>query len=426
MSGHHRARLSGPHAARRAWLLALILGGATSLASCKSRSDAPKGLPATRVLFIGNSYTYYNNLPRVLEALAASASPPERVETRAVTVGGARLKTHWDEGDALDALRDERWDHVVLQEQSMLGMLLVNGRHEVNDPERIFFPYARKFHDEARKRGAKTLLALTWSRRRTPEAQARLDHAFLTLGRELGATVTPMGPAWLAVRKHHPDIALYVDDGSHPAPAGTYLAACTLYATLFGRSPEGLTATVRGIATPDGKPEGPETTLISLPEPTARLLQKAAWQAVETLRARDGNVDAPPPRTLQPPLPAGESVRWDALPGTWSGELRLYSEEAARSPAKLRLELSRDDDAFEGTLRITFANGSAQDPFDVRVERSPDGRLRFTTPYGEEAPGEVRFEAVMTRDGRLVGTAAYEDPESLDRAFGTWSLRAER
>ncbi|NMO15279.1 SGNH/GDSL hydrolase family protein [Pyxidicoccus fallax] len=422
MSGPHRARHSG----HRAWLLALVLGWAACLTSCKSRTDAPAGPRATRVLFIGNSYTYYNNLPHVLEALAASASPSERVETRMVTVGGARLKNHWDDDDAVDALGEGGWNHVVLQEQSTLGTLIVDGRHEINDPERIYFPYARRFHSEVLRRGARPVLALTWSRRHAPEAQVRLNHAILGLGRELGATVAPMGLAWQQVREQHPDIPLYVDDGSHPAPAGTYLAACTLYATLFGRSPEGLTATVRGVPTPDGKPVGDETTLISIPEPTARVLQRAAWQAVETLRTQGANlVKAPPPRTL-PTLPTGATMRWEALPGTWSGELRLYPEEWGRAPAKMHLELSSDGDDYEGELRVTFTDGSKEGPFDVEAERSPSGILRFTTPYIEGAPGEVRFEAVMTPDGKLVGTAAYEEPKSLDRAFGSWRLEPAR
>lgn len=413
---------SPPRHSRRAVLLALAVGCAVLAASCKPRAEGPR---ATRVLFIGNSYTYYNNLPRVLEALAASASPPVRLETRAVTLGGARLQTHWEGGAALEALREGGWDYVVLQEQSTLGGLLVDGRPEVNDPERFFFPYARRFHAEARQRGAKTVLSLTWSRRQVPEAQARLDHAFLSLGREVGAAVAPMGPAWLTVREQHPDVSLYREDGSHPTPAGTYLAACTLYATLFGRSPEGLTATVRGIPTPDGMPRGGEAVLVSIPEPTARLLQQTAWKTVEALKARGDALEPLPPRAL-PALPPGASVRWDALAGVWTGELRFYPEALKQSPAALRLELSHRGDGYDGTLRVTFADGHGEGPFRVHAEKSPTGTLRFTAPFGEGDPGEVRYEAVMSADGRLVGTAAWEDAETLDRMFGAWRLEPSR
>lgn len=424
MSRVYRPESRGTGIARRALLVALAVGCAV-LTSCKPRGDAPGEPRATRVLFIGNSYTYYNNLPRVLEALAASGSPALRLETRAVTVGGARLQTHWDDEDAVDAIREGGWDYVVLQEQSTLGGLLVDGRLEINDPERVFFPYARKFHAEVQKRGARTVLALTWSRRRAPQAQARLNHAVLSLGRELGATVAPMGPAWQAVRAQHPDVALYVDDGSHPTPAGTYLAACTLYATLFGRSPEGLVSTVHGIPTPEGTPRGGESTLVSLPQPTATLLQQTAWRTVQELKARGDAVEPLPPRTL-PSLPAGASVRWDALPGVWSGELRFYPEEAGQSPATMRLELSPQGAQYDGVLRITFADGRSEGPFEVTAERSPAGGLRFSAPFGGSGPGEVRYEAVMSNDGKLVGTAMREDAKTLDRMLGSWSLTASR
>jgi hypothetical protein len=424
MPSHRPPQSPSAGISRRVLLLALVAGCAL-LASCKSRTEAAAEPRPTRVLFIGNSYTYYNNLPRVLEAMAASASPPVRLETRGVLLGGARLKTHWDQGKAQAAIREGGWDSVVLQEQSTLGILLLDGKHHINDPERLLFPYARRFHEEVKKQGAKTVLALTWSRRHAPEAQVRLNQAFLTLGRELGAAVTPMGLAWQVVRTQHPDIALYVDDGSHPAPAGTYLAACTLYATLFGRSPEGLTSQVRGIAIPDGQPQGGEISLIDLPEPTARILQQAAWQAVQALQTAGDSIEAPPPRAL-PSLPSGARVRWDALAGTWNGELRFYPEEWGQSPAQLRLELTRAGAHYTGVLRVTFAEGNGEGPFQVTAEHTPEGTLRFTAPFGTNGPGQVRYEAVTDGAGKLVGTAAYEDPATLDRMFGSWTLGRAR
>jgi len=419
MPSHRHPKSQSASPPRRVLLLALIAGCAW-LGACKPRADAATPR-ATRVLFIGNSYSQRFNLPRVLEALAASASPPQRVETRGMLRGSARLKTHWDDGKAVEAIREGGWSHVVLQEQSTLGILLVDGRPQINDPERFFFPYARRFHDEAKQRGAKTVLALTWSRRQAPEAQSRLSHSFLSLGHELGATVTPIGLAWQAVREQHPDIALYVEDGSHPSPAGTYLAACTLYATLFGHSPQGLTSTVRGVALPDGQPRGGETLLVSLPEPTARILQKAAWQAVEALKARGSTLETPPPQAL-PSLPPGANLREEVVPGTWNGELRFYLEERGQSPAKLRLELSRTGARYTGVLRVIFAHGNGEGPFQVHPERDPAGTLRFTAPFGSDRPGLVRYEAVLGNDGKLVGTAMYEDPTTLDRMFGSWRL----
>ncbi|OJH35743.1 hypothetical protein [Cystobacter ferrugineus] len=67
-----------------------------------------------RVLFIGNSYTYNNDLPGMLEGLVRALSPGTRMETGAVLLGGATLESHWKRGEARELLRGEAWSHVVL------------------------------------------------------------------------------------------------------------------------------------------------------------------------------------------------------------------------------------------------------------------------------------------------------------------------
>src|SRR5882724_9622217 len=67
------------------------------------------------ILFIGNSYTFVNNLPAILETLSAHEAKP--VVAESVTEGGVK---HWQEGKALSAIRKGGWDYVVLQEHSTL------------------------------------------------------------------------------------------------------------------------------------------------------------------------------------------------------------------------------------------------------------------------------------------------------------------
>src|SRR5688572_20426807 len=86
------------------------------IAAAETPPETPPPARPLNVLFIGNSYTYNNNLPALVEGLAASATPPQRIRTRAVTRPGVRLQQHWDRGEALAALRQGPWDYVVLQE----------------------------------------------------------------------------------------------------------------------------------------------------------------------------------------------------------------------------------------------------------------------------------------------------------------------
>jgi hypothetical protein len=185
--------------------------------------------PPTRLLFIGNSYTSRNQLPRLLSDLAAAAEHPTRVEFDLIFAGGASLKRHWNAGIAQERLAKQSWNYVVLQEQSTLP---------VKNPGR-YHENVRLFAPEIARRGAKTALYLTWSRQQAPETQDRITRAVEEIAAEIGAVVVPVGPAWHAAMARHVDIALYADDGSHPTAAGSYLAACVFLVRLFGEAPRG-------------------------------------------------------------------------------------------------------------------------------------------------------------------------------------------
>jgi hypothetical protein len=181
-------------------------------------SDAGRTLD---VLFVGNSFTSRNQLPQLVAALVA---PAHTLRSGTIYAGGASLRRHWNAGLAQRTLASQRWNHVVLQEQSTLPL---------KSPQR-FHENVRLFAPAIAKQGATPLLYLTWSRANVPDAQRDLTHAVETIAREIGAGVVPVGIAWQTVRTRHPDIALYDADGSHPTPTGSYLAACVFAASLFG------------------------------------------------------------------------------------------------------------------------------------------------------------------------------------------------
>jgi hypothetical protein len=405
-------------------LLLVVLAVSGPLLAPPVAAAEPSPARPLRVLFIGNSYTYNHNLPGLLEGLARSATPPLRLQTRAITRAGVRLQQHWDRGEALAALRQGRWDYVVLQEQSTLGLRLIEGRHAVNDPELTFHPSARRFAQEARKVGAQPLFLLTWARRGTPESQALLTQAYMSVAQETGAPVVPAGLAWERSRQELPALELYHTDGSHPSPAGSYLTAACLYAALTGSSPEGLPATVSGHPSPEGVMDMSRTvTLVSLSADEAGHLQRVAWSTYAALRERGGYmaVGPLPPEPL-PSLPEALPLEPAALPGTWEGELRFYSEEAGQSPAVLQLVLKARGTGLSGTARIRFANGQHEGPVGLEGLTVESSRLRFTTPVLGQARGRVEHEAVLTPEG-LTGRALYENPRNHDRYVGTWRLQ---
>ena len=188
----------------------------------------PHGSTSIRILFIGNSYTTRNQLPRLLVDLAAAAERPTHVEVATIFAGGASLRRHWNAGIAQKTIATSTWDFVVLQEQSTLP---------VKNPLR-YHENVRLFAAEIAKQGPKIALYLTWSRQQVPQTQDQITRAVEDIAAEVCAQVVPVGPAWHAAMRD-PSLLLYEDDGSHPTAAGSYLAACVFLVSLFDQAPGG-------------------------------------------------------------------------------------------------------------------------------------------------------------------------------------------
>lgn len=407
--------------ALRAMLAALV---SIALVACAhARQAAPDARPI-HVLFIGNSYTYFNNLPVLLGELARSGGQ-RAVETRMVAPGGFTLKDHWEKKQAVEALHERTWDYIALQDQSTLGIsYLLDGKVRVTSDD-LFHPWAVRWAAEITKVGATPIFYLTWARRDTPDDQAALNYAYIRAARESHARVAPVGMAWAQVRRQHPSLGLYVEDGSHPSAAGSYLAACTLYAVLFGRSPEGLPAKIIGVPvnleTEQAEP-GKSAVLVDLPAEHARALQVAAWTATQELQRNGGYVDVSPvPAPAPAPLAAGAALSPAQLEGTWRGQLLFYAAGAT----EMVLRLDRRAGGWSGHLELRFHSEKLTDEsFDLTDLRVGARELTFTDPKGVQDL-VIAFRGVSEQPGQLCGTAdaTGTGASPKGRVLGTWCLR---
>jgi Domain of unknown function (DUF4886) len=241
------------------FLLAVLL---TCLAGCTTavRADESKSTGPARVLFVGNSFTYYNNSLhnhyRRLVASAGVSSTDSRA--RILTISGGRLP---EQARGLQQRLDEEdWDVVIMQGHS-LGPI----RDETSE---AFQASARDYAKRVRDDGAEPVFFMTWAYTGKPEMTAELDKAYTDIGRELGARVVPVGLAFAAVTTERPELSLRIADARHPTLAGTYLAACMFFAILHERSPEGIEYSA-GLDAND-----------------ASYLQRVAWRVANEYQAR--------------------------------------------------------------------------------------------------------------------------------------------
>lgn len=219
------------------------------------------------VLFIGNSYTYVNDLPGTLGVLATNLGKEITIDSK--TNGGYTFQNHTTDPLTYSKIHSKPWDVVVIQGQSQEPSF---PDVQVNSQT---LPYAMQLSDSiwANNFCSNVMYYMTWGRQNGDpqwseintfeKMNTRLYNAYMRMADSSDrAMVSPVGRVWSYVRENHPAINLYNADQSHPSAEGTYLAACTFYASLFRQSPVG------------------STYYGGLPAATAGILQNAAATVV--------------------------------------------------------------------------------------------------------------------------------------------------
>ncbi len=184
-----------------------------------------------KALFIGNSYTYFWNLPQCVQALSFEAG--DSIITHQSTAGGANLGQHWNNQKGLQThqvLRAEKWDHIILQDHSLRA---------IQHPDSLAH-YINKWVVQASVRGSKPILYSTWARSFDPTMTEPIAQEYESIAENLGVDIAPVGRIWAKAKLLRPDLPLYDDDHSHPAPLGTYLTALTFYSSITGNKTAGL------------------------------------------------------------------------------------------------------------------------------------------------------------------------------------------
>lgn len=180
----------------------------------------------SKVLFVGNSFTYMWNMPQMVQAMAKTQGI--NLKTVQSTVGGSNLKQHWKgkkKTQTRKLLKESKWDYVVLQGYS-------SGTIEA--PDR-FKEYGIKLINLIKGKKAKPLLFMTWAYVYNPLMQKTIESSYLELGQETNTGVVPVGKMFMQVQKKKPDLKMYFDK-KHPSSAGSYLIALIFYKYLTGRT----------------------------------------------------------------------------------------------------------------------------------------------------------------------------------------------
>ena len=208
-----------------------------------------------RILFIGNSLTYVNDLPSVVKALADGAGLPS-TQVAMVAYPDYGLEQHWSGGGSRAAIEKDGWTHVIMQQgPSALETSRVN-----------LLQWSVTFADIIKAHGAIPGMYMVWPSTERFFDFDRVSESYRLAAEAIDGPLYPAGDAWRAAWARDPSLALYGADGFHPSSLGTYTAALTIVAVVYNRSPVGLPT-------------------LGLQAATAQVLQESALEAVTALQA---------------------------------------------------------------------------------------------------------------------------------------------
>lgn len=179
-----------------------------------------------KVLLVGNSFTYFWNMPQMVNAMAQLDNFP--MEVRQSTVGGSTWEEHYNEKRGTKTrglLNSEKWDYVILQDHSLSTIEHLNRFNE----------YGEKLGDAIKNNGAKPYLMMTWAYLSNPLMQKVISKEYKELAKNMNTEAIPVGEIFMKARELRPDLNFYFDD-KHPSSIGSYLIALVMYKALTGNS----------------------------------------------------------------------------------------------------------------------------------------------------------------------------------------------
>lgn len=332
---------------RKVNLLLLVLLLISTAAQARSR----------KVLFIGNSYVYSNDIPNMIKQLAL-ANGDTLIYDQNVP-GGYTLQQHSTDATTANKIKAQKWDIVVLQEQSQRPSF---------SPGQVaadVYPYVTALVNLIRNNDTctETMFYMTWGRKNGDASncvayppictyegmQARLRESYLEMTDDNNAVVAPVGAAWKLVRDSLSSLELYVPDESHPSVAGSYLSACVFYASIFHRSPVGNTY-LGGLSAADAQKIQYYAAKVAI-DSVSKWQQHGTYTRAGYDYSVSGNKV-----TFTNTSTAAKSYSWDFGDGNTSGQSAPVHTYNAQG--KYTVKFTAVSDCFSETITDTITIGS--------------------------------------------------------------------
>ncbi len=255
---------------------------ALTLGACASHQSAPQVQPkmtdVKSMLWVGNSFFYYNNSMHGHVGQLMSSAGVTGLRSVSATISGSGINWH-DVGahfkpggvSSYSFVGDNEVRFNTFDRPFDAALMMDCSQCPIHPKlQSVFFEYAKKHSDTVRAGGAQPAFFMSWAYQDKPEMTQQLAAEYIKAGKQNNALVVPAGLAFAASVAKRPELNLYIADKRHPSLAGTYLAACTVMASVYKKNPVGSKYTA------------------GLPADVAGHLQAVAWETAQTFHGKEG------------------------------------------------------------------------------------------------------------------------------------------
>ena len=390
----------------------LFLMVAVALAGgCLAQGESKK------VLFIGNSYTYVNNLPQMVQQMAESNGMQMNFEQ--VTPGGATFSQQCSSTGAMDMIGQGGWDAVVLQAQSQ----------EPSFPWSQFtaetYPYACQLADAIYEKNdcAEVVFYMTWGRKNGDAQNGQVFDSLATyagmddllcarytyMAQQNNASVSPVGKVWRKLRADHPEIELYQSDESHPSLEGSYAAACSFYTILFRKNPMDIATDLSVDA----------SIAQTIRETTKAVVYDSLWKySCHTFLASQPTADSSEWQFSCLSATEPEVCRWDFGDGSSSTELNVTHSYSAAGTYMVQLIAGKSCHPDTNKVEIVIGQ-SGDEPLGIETVDNNKAVSIYPNPAAESivvSSSEPVVLKIVDMKGRVVKQTALSGNQKLSVA----------
>ncbi len=201
-------------------LLCVILGSCFTILSQQKQQKATK--KTIDILFVGNSLTYYNNLPKIVKRMA-NRSNEEKVTTEMLAFPNFSISDHWNGGKIQKLINSKKFEYIVIQQ----------GPSSSKEGKRMLLETGEKISNLCKKNNAKLCFFMVWPSKQKQKLFDNVIINYTEAATKNNAILLPVGKVWKKDFELTNDFSYYDKDGVHPSLKGSRKAAKIIVKNLF-------------------------------------------------------------------------------------------------------------------------------------------------------------------------------------------------